>query len=61
LPVVLYECETCPSHGGKILTEGIQEQAAVENFNLKVRKKKEAEEKFRVSKFVVCSHQILQE
>jgi hypothetical protein len=28
----------CPSHGGKILTEGIQEQAAVENFILKERK-----------------------
>ena len=27
-----------PSHGGKILTEDIQEQAAVENFNLKERK-----------------------
>jgi hypothetical protein len=25
----------CPSHGGKILAEGIQEQAAVENFILK--------------------------
>jgi len=28
----------CPSHVGKILKEGIQEQAAVENFNLKERK-----------------------
>jgi hypothetical protein len=30
--------ELCPSRGGKILAEGIQEQAAVENFILKDRK-----------------------
>ena len=31
-PVVLYECETLSLTGGKMLTEGIQEQAAVEKF-----------------------------